>query len=183
VKAAGPSWTVQEKRGRKVFSRGVYVPAETVERITAELAAERSTEQYAKRKAADARRRDAAQTEYAGDFRAAVLSYLAFDHPHADLAAKLADAVTQHATPIGSGTVARTERIPIDERAAAAVIAWMRHQTTAYDSMTIARIKGMRREVRRMLAARSKALLDRYRRGATDTPEVCPLWQALSKAG
>jgi hypothetical protein len=179
VKAAGPSWTVQEKRGRKVFSRGVYVPAETVERITAELAAERSTAQYAKRKAADARRRDAAQTEYVGDFRGAVLSYLAFAPAHADLAAKLADAVTAHATPVGSGTVARTERIPIDERAAAAVLAWMRHQTTAYDSMTIARVKGKRREVRRMLAARSKALLDRYRTNTTGDGE-CPLRRALA---
>src|SRR5690349_16547582 len=26
IKATGPSWTVQEKRGRKVFSRGVWAP-------------------------------------------------------------------------------------------------------------------------------------------------------------
>ena len=180
VKAAGPTWAVQEKRGRKVFSRGVWAPAETVERVKAELLAERATEGYAKRKASDARRRDAAQTEYVGEFRDAILNYLAFDPAHADLAAQLADAVTAHATPVGSGTVARTERIPIDERAAAAVIAWLRHQTTAYDSMTIARVKGKRREVRRLLAARSKALLDRYRRGATETTAVCPLRQALA---
>ena len=179
VKAAGPSWTVQEKRGRKVFSRGVWVPAEVVEKITTELVAERSTEQYAKRKVADARRRDAAQTEYVEDFRGAVLSYLDFAPAHAELAARLADAVTAHATPVGSGTVARTERISIDERAAAAVIAWLRHQTTAYDSMTIARVKGKRREVRRMLAARSKALLDRYRTGAAGDGE-CPLRRALA---
>jgi hypothetical protein len=41
------------------------------------------------------------------------------------LAEKLAAAVPQHATPVGSGTVAGTERIPIHERAEAAVIAWM----------------------------------------------------------
>ena len=40
----------------------------------------------------------------------------------------------------------------------------MRHQTTAYDSMVIPRVKGKRREVRRMLAQRSKELLARYRR-------------------
>eukprot|EP01035_Chromulina_nebulosa_P056444 gene56444-77358_t len=57
-----------------------------------------------------------------------------------------------HATPVGSGTVARTKRIPIEQRAEAATIAWMRHQTTGYDSMTIPREKGLRREVRRMLA-------------------------------
>ena len=34
----------------------------------------------------------------------------------AGLAEQLADAVTQHATPVGSGTVARTQRIPIEKR-------------------------------------------------------------------
>jgi hypothetical protein len=41
----------------------------------------------------------------------------------------------------------------------------MRHQTTGYDGMVIPRVKGKRREVRRLLAARSKELLARYRRG------------------
>jgi hypothetical protein len=41
----------------------------------------------------------------------------------------------------------------------------MRHQTTAYDSMRIARVKGERREVRKMLARRSRELLEKYRRG------------------
>jgi hypothetical protein len=45
--------------------------------------------------------------------------------------------VTTHAAPVGSGTVARTERIPIERRAEAAVIAWMRHQTTAYDNLAL----------------------------------------------
>lgn len=40
VKAAGPSWTVKEKRGRKTFSRGVWAPAERIARIRAELEAE-----------------------------------------------------------------------------------------------------------------------------------------------
>src|SRR5438067_12640845 len=53
VKAAGDSWTVQEKKGRKVFSRGVWAPAATIDRLRAELAAERSTEGYARRKVAD----------------------------------------------------------------------------------------------------------------------------------
>lgn len=53
--------------------------------------------------------------------------------------------MTAHATPVGSGTVARTSRIPIERRAEAAVIAWLRHQTTAYDDMKIPRVKGRRR--------------------------------------
>src|SRR5215469_868145 len=61
VKAAGEHWIVQEKKGRKTFSRGVWAPAATIERIRAELECERSTEGYAKKKEADARRRDKAQ--------------------------------------------------------------------------------------------------------------------------
>src|ERR1700680_1872848 len=58
VKDAGEHWVVQEKKGRKVFSRGVVAPADTVNRIRGELEAERSTEGHTKRKEADARRRD-----------------------------------------------------------------------------------------------------------------------------
>src|SRR6266702_2859620 len=63
VKAAGDHWIVQEKKGRKVFSRGVWAPGATVERVRAELEAERATEGYGKRKAANLRRRDQAQAQ------------------------------------------------------------------------------------------------------------------------
>jgi hypothetical protein len=178
VKDAGDHWVVQEKKGRKVFSRGVWAPAATIDRIRAELAAERSTEGYSRRKEADARRRDKAQAEYVEDFCGAVVAFLAFHPNHAELAGRLAQAVTDHATPVGSGTVARTKRIPVQRRAEAAVIAWMRHQTTGYDGMVIARVKGKRREVRRMLAQRTQEFLARYRRGEPG-PEGCPLRKAL----
>ena len=41
VKAAGPTWTVQEKKGRKTFSRGVWADASTIESIRSQLATER----------------------------------------------------------------------------------------------------------------------------------------------
>jgi hypothetical protein len=179
VKEAGSHWVVQEKKGRKTFSRGVWAPAATIDRIRAELEAERATEGYAKRKQADAHRRDKAQDEYVEDFFRAVLAVLAFHPNYADLAARLGRAVTAHATPVGSGTVARTKRIPVEQRAEAAVIAWLRHQTTGYDGMVIPRVKGKRREVRRMLARRSQELLARYRRGEP-VPEGCPLRKALA---
>src|SRR6187397_507556 len=78
VKEAGDHWVVQEKRGRKVFSRGVWAPAATVERIRAELEAKRSTESFAKRKKADAHRREKAQAEYVEDFLGAVATFLGF---------------------------------------------------------------------------------------------------------
>ncbi|MCA9032703.1 MAG: DUF2293 domain-containing protein [Planctomycetaceae bacterium] len=178
VKAAGDHWIVQEKKGRKVFSRGVWAPAQAIDQIRQDLEAERSTESYSKRRAADAKRRENVQAEYVEDFFGAVVAFLAFHPDYVELGQRLARAVTEHATPVGSGTVARTKRIPVEQRAEAAVIAWMRHQTTAYDSMKIPRVKGKRREVRRMLAQRSKELLSRYRRGEANAAE-CPLRQAI----
>ncbi|MDZ7616462.1 MAG: DUF2293 domain-containing protein [Patescibacteria group bacterium] len=179
VKAARHFWLVQEKRGRRTFSRGVWAPAATVETIRAELAAERSTESHAKRRQADARRREEAQADYIEDFFKAVVEFLGFHANHADMADRLARAVADHATPVGSGTVARTKRLPIEQRAEAAVIAWMRHRTTAYDTMPIPRVKGKRREIRRMLAQRSQEILARYRRGEV-VSEQCPLKIALA---
>ena len=179
VKADGEHWCVQEKKGRKVFSRGVWAPAATIERIRQELVAERSTERFARQKETAARRREQAHVKYVEDFKGAVMAFLAFHPNHASLAERLARAVTEHATPVGSGTVARTKRIPVERRAEAAVIAWMRHRTTAYDVMKIPRVRGKRREVRRLLAARSKELLSRYRRGEA-VPEECPLLRALA---
>ena len=179
VKAAGDHWVVAEKKGRKIFSRGIWAAAKTIEKIRADLEAERSTEGFAKKKEADGRRREKAQAEYVEDFFGAVVEFLAFHSAHSDLAQRLAMAVTDHATPVGSGTVARTKRIPVEQRAEAAVIAWMRHQTTGYDSLVMPRVKGKRREVRRMLAQRSKELLARYRRGEA-AGEDCPLRRALA---
>ncbi|PQO37937.1 DUF2293 domain-containing protein [Blastopirellula marina] len=180
VKAAGEHMVVQEKKGRRMFSRGVWAPAATIQRIKNDLTAERSTDAYAKRQQAAAVKREKVQEEYVEDFFGAVVKFLNF-HPDFDvLAHRFAKAVTKHATPVGSGTVARTKRIPIERRAESAVIAWMRHQTTAYDTMTIPRVKGKRREVRRMLAQRSKELLHRYRQGH-EIPATCPLRVALGQ--
>jgi hypothetical protein len=111
-----------------------------------------------------------------------VVAFLGFHLTHAAIADRLARLVADHATPVGSGTVARTKRVPVERRAEAAVIAWMRHQTTAYDSMRIPRVKGGRREVRRLLAARSRELLAGYRRGES-AADGCPLRQAMMREG
>jgi Uncharacterized conserved protein (DUF2293) len=122
VKAAGASWTVQEKKGRKTFSQGVWAPTATIEAIRIEVEAERSTESYAKRMASQTKRRETKQVEYVEDFFGSVLRFLDFDSRYEKIAQELAKAVTDHATPVGSGTVARTTRIPVEQRAEAAVI-------------------------------------------------------------
>ena len=73
----------------------------------------------------------------------------------------------------------RDRRIPVERRAEAAVIAWLRHQTTAYDAMKIPRVRGKRREVRRQLAQQSRKLLENYRRGKSI--ERCLLREALDR--
>lgn len=178
VKARGEFWAVAEKHGRKIFSRGLWAPEITIESLKSELEAERGTEGYAKKRAADTRRREKAQVDYVENFESAVFSYLNFHTRYESFANRLAKLVTAHSTPVGSGTVARTKRIPVEKRAEAAVIAWLRHQTTGYDDLVIPRVKGKRREVRRLLAQRSKVLLDRYRRGETIGVE-CALQAAL----
>lgn len=180
IKTGGACYVVQEKRGRRVFSRGIWADEARVERIRADLEKERSAPAYAKKQAAAATRRDKAQSQYVNEFGEAVRKFLDFPLQYHELAEQFARLVTEHATPVGSGTVARTERIPVARRAESAVIAWLRHHTTAYDNMHIARVKGRRRETRRMLAERSRELLDEYRAGRASDLRNCPLQTAIN---
>jgi len=181
IKAGGPCYVVQEKRGRRMFSRGIWAERIRVEAIQQDLESERADPAYARKQEAAAKRREKKQTAYVGEFAEAVRRFLDFPLQYHELTEQLVQRVTAHATPVGSGTVARTERIPVHKRAESAVIAWLRHQTTAYDHMHIARVKGRRREVRRMLAERSRELLDAYRQGRADDLVDCPLRKALQQ--
>ncbi len=180
IKEDGPTWTMIEMKGRKRFSRGIWAPAARIAALRAEREVELRDPAYQRKLEAGRNRRVAEQAVYVEDFMTAVLTFLNFHPAHAADAVSMAQLITDHAVPVGSGTVARTERIPIEERAEAATIAWMRHQTTGYDNMTIERVKGRRREVRRMLAQRSVQLLARYRRDQTIDRATCPLARALA---
>lgn len=179
ITAAGVFWRVQVKAGKRIISKGIWAPADTIEKAKHEVDILRETSTY-KRKLENSRSlRAKKQSEYEIEFLDSVKSFLSFSSCYKELEHKLAEAVTRHAVPVGSGTVARTAMIPIEERAAKAVIAWMRHKTTAYDSMVIPRIKGARRETRRMLAQRSSEILESYRKGNA-IPVNCPLKKAFN---
>ena len=179
IKQDGPTWTVIELKGGKRFSRGIWAPSDRIAALQAERARERDDPAYQRKLETGRKRRADEQTVYAAEFLAAVLTFLNF-HPSRRVEAELmARLITEHAVPVGSGTVARTERIPIEQRAEAATIAWMRHQTTGYDNMVIPFVKGRRREVRRMLAQRSVQILARYRQGLAIDAATCPLARAL----
>jgi hypothetical protein len=179
VKQAGPSWTVIEKKGRKAFSKGLWAPRANIAAARQALEAERSTESYAKKRAATIERRERTQSEYVIDFEKEIEAFLAFSPEWRELGTALAKIVAAHSTPVGSGTVARTKRISISERAEAAVIAWMRHQTTAYDSLAIPRVAGSRREVRRELAQVSRGVIALHRRDTPHLIRACPLCHAV----
>ena len=178
VKMLTAYWRVQTQIGRRIISKGIWAPATIIAQTRQEVETLRTTDAYQNKLANDRMRRAQKQTEYEQEFYLTVRSFLAFARRHEQLEEAIAKAVTTHAIPVGSGTVARTAMIPIEERAAKALIAWMRHKTTAYDSMSIARIKGERREVRRMLARRSVDLLKAYREGREPGAD-CPLRKAV----
>lgn len=180
VTAAGKFWRVQAQMGRRIISKGIWAPGTIVAEAQQELETLRATDAYTKKLAGARRRREDKQTEYEQEFYQEIRAFLAFAPRYEGMERTMAKAVTVHAIPVGSGTVARTTMIPIEARAAKAVIAWMRHQTTVYDSMRIARIKGERREVRRMLAQRSVELLQNYRQGR-ECVRDCLLQQALEQ--
>ncbi len=178
VKAKGTTWVVRVRKGRRQISTGIWAKEAHILVSQKEIEARRSTPEYGRRRERDLAGREAKQKAYVEAFFAEVVNFLDFHPRYQNEAKLLGEKITAHATPVGSGTVARTERIPIARRAEAAVIAWMRHQTTAYDSMHIARVKGKRRDVRRQLAAKSVEVLQAYRQGQ-EVAEDCPLKKAL----
>jgi len=178
VTAKGVFWRVQIKKGRRFISKGIWAPSQTILEAQDAVQKIRSTDVYKKKREYDLKRRTKNQEEYAVEFCKAVETFLNFHVKYKMLEKKFAQAVTEHAIPVGSGTVARTKMIPLEERASRAVIAWMRHKTTAYDNIKIARVKGERRAVRRMYAQQSNNLLTKYRRGE-ELSDNCPLKKAL----
>jgi len=125
VKTMGPSWAVIEKKGRKAFSKGLWAPRENIDSVAQDIEKERSTESYARKRESDIARRHRAQAEYVVTFASEVESYLRFSTAWRELGTAMAQLIAAHATPVGSGTVARTKRIGVSERAEAATIAWM----------------------------------------------------------
>lgn len=180
VTSGGQFWRVEVKKGRRTISLGIWAPAKTITGAQEEVKSVRLTEDYKKKRISELDRREKKQGQYEEEFCQAIEVFLNFHDDYKEMEKQLARAVTTHAIPVGSGTVARTQMIPIEERASLAVLAWMRHQTTAYDNLKIARIKGERRAVRKALAQQSIVLLANYREGRMREAD-CPLYQAVNK--
>jgi Uncharacterized conserved protein (DUF2293) len=134
VKAAGVYWTAWRPRGRNRPHRrklGLFAPTAAIAR--ARDAAEQTTARRAKQREVNARHRDKVEDAYRGEFAAAVSAWLAFAPEHAALADQIASSAADRAVVVGSGRVGRTRLLPLEERAALAARATIRHEFTNYD--------------------------------------------------
>lgn len=178
VTAEKEYWRVQQQHGRRIISVGLWAPAEIIEKAKGDVADVRNDAAYQKKLESSRNRRINIEAEYEKSFKTAVVKYLDFAPVYNDLADKIADAVTKHAIPVGSGTVARSKKLTLESRAEHAVTAWLRHQATDYDHVKVPRIKGARRELRREMAKKNQRLLVRYRTGSPVEAD-CPLKKAI----
>jgi hypothetical protein len=134
VKAGGVYWNAWQPRGRNRPHRrrlGLFAPATAIgqARTDAELTQARRAQQ----RAVHARHRDKVEEAYRIEFASAVVTWLDFVPEHAALAAQIADAAAERAVVVGSGKVGRTRMLPLEERAALAARAAIRHRFTDYD--------------------------------------------------
>jgi hypothetical protein len=70
---------------------------------------------------------------YRDEIADAIRRFLAFAPEHTDLADEIASEAATRAAVVGSGRVGRTKTLSLDERAALAARALIRHQHTSYD--------------------------------------------------
>ena len=70
---------------------------------------------------------------YRAEFEQAVLGWLAFASEHDAVAHDIAAHAAERAAVVGSGRVGRTKTLTLDERAALAARAYIRHQYTGYE--------------------------------------------------
>jgi hypothetical protein len=133
VKAAGVYWLCWRPRSRNNPHRrvqGLWAPATAIR-----AAEERAQQTAAKRSATRAqseRSRARREQRYHDELCAAILHFLDFSPSHAGLAEQIAADTAAHAAVVGSGRVGRTRLLSLEEKAALAVRAHIRHRYTRY---------------------------------------------------
>lgn len=134
VKAAGSYWVAWRPRGRNRPHRrllGLWAPAAAI--AQARAVAEETAARRTRSREQGARQRARAEERYRDQLEGAILTYLAFTAEHRDLAAEIARETSLHAATVGSGRVARTRTLALEERAALAARAHIRHRFTEYE--------------------------------------------------
>ena len=134
VKAGGLYWLSWKPRTRSRPHRrliGIWAPRAAIEaaRVAAEATAEKRSRQR-QQGAAHRLRREAA---YQAELKTAIVAFLDFDDAHFTLAEQIASEASARAAAVGSGRVGRTRTISVEERAALAARAYIRHRLTSYE--------------------------------------------------
>lgn len=132
--AAGRSWLCWQPRSRHRAHRrllGLWAPAEAIR--AAEDRAKQTTDKRAAARQVSAQSRARRADCYQADLREAVLAFLNFAPQHAELAERIAAETAAHAAVVGSGRVGRTQLLSLEEKAALAAQAHIRHRYTAYE--------------------------------------------------
>lgn len=135
VKAKGEWWRAWLPRTRSRRHRrsiGLWVPADAI--TAARQAAADTAQARARRRDEHPRMRERQQQRDAAELEAAAVAFLAFAPAHAELASRIARESAARATVVGSGRVGRTRTITLDERAALAARAYIRHRFTDYET-------------------------------------------------
>jgi hypothetical protein len=133
VKAGGFYWSAWKPKNRRGGHRrrlGLLAPTAVID--TARKAAIESAEQRAAARVAGARHREGVEADYRVELRNTVLRWLGFAPEHNDLASDIADGAAAQATVVGSGRVGRTKTLSVEDRAALAARAYIRHHHTDY---------------------------------------------------
>lgn len=134
VKAAGVFWLAWAPRSRKQQHRrllGLWAPAAAIasaRRSEADTASARAV-----RREAGARSRARREARYQNELAEAIVDYLNFAARYEALAQSIARSAAKRAAEVGSGRVGRTRLLALDERAALAARAQIRHAHTDYD--------------------------------------------------
>lgn len=135
VKAGGVYWTAWKPKNRRGGHRrrlGLLAPGAAVDAAHADANA--TAGQRATARATSARHRDRTEADYQVEMRDAIHQWLDFAPEHTDLSSDIADGAAAKATVVGSGRVGRTRTLNVDERAALAARAYIRHHYTDYEA-------------------------------------------------
>jgi hypothetical protein len=134
VKAAGTSWVAWRPRGSNRPHRrrlGLWAPKAAIEEAWAEATA--TKEQRAKQRERGARSRERQEVAYRDELADAIRRFLGFAPEHAELADEITSEAATRAAVVGSGRVGRTRTLSLDDRAALAARALIRHRYTNYE--------------------------------------------------
>ena len=134
VKAAGVYWLawLPRRRGRPHRRKiGLWAPADAIADAVAKAEATEEARARSRKLNAVSRDRQGARDQH--DLAEAVIAFLAFAPQHRGLAERIAREASARAAVVGSGRVGRTRTLRLEERAALAARAYIRHRFTDYE--------------------------------------------------